>query len=79
MRVNSAKIQSEAARTPVLGGEIGVEAGERAAVVERDQLGDVGVDVVGGDLLERGGDGGVGGARGDGLLGGGGEGGSEDS
>ena len=51
------------------GGKVGVHAGEGAAVFEADELGDDGFDVVGGDLLERGGDGGVGWGGGDGLAG----------
>ncbi len=52
------------------GGKVGVHAGEGAAVVEGDELGDDGLDACGGDLLEGGGDGGIGGGRGDGFAGG---------
>jgi hypothetical protein len=50
------------------GGKVGVHAGEGAAIFEGDELGDDGLDVVRGDLLERGGDGGIGGCDGDGLA-----------
>jgi hypothetical protein len=50
------------------GGEVGFHAGEGAAVFEADELGDDGFDVVGRDLLERAGDGGVGWCCGDGLA-----------
>ena len=53
-----------------VGGEVGVHAGEGAAVVEGDEFGDGGFDVVGGDLREGGGDGGVGWSGGDGAAGG---------
>jgi hypothetical protein len=53
-----------------VGGEVGVHAGEGAAVVEGDEFGDGGFDVVGGDLGEGGGDGGVGWGGGDGAAGG---------
>ena len=52
------------------GRKIGVHAGEGAAVVEADEFGDDGFDVIGRDLLEGAGDGGIGGSRGDGLAGG---------
>ena len=55
---------------PCVGGEIGVHAGEGAAVVEGDEFGDGGFDVVGRDLSECSGDGGVGWCGGDGEAGG---------
>ena len=60
------------------GGKIGVEAGEGAAIREGDKLGDVSVDAVGGDLLQCGGDRGIGWSGDERLLGGGGEGGEEE-
>ena len=45
--------------------EVGVHAGEGAAIVEADEFGDDGFDVIGRDLLECAGDGGVGGGRSD--------------
>ena len=64
------EIESEAAMAPVLAGGR-CQAGEGAAVVESDQLGDGGLDAIGGDVAEGIGDAEVGRGGRDGLLGGG--------
>ena len=52
---------------PVPAGKVGLHAGEGAAIVEGDEFGDDGLNVLGGDLLERADDGGICGCGVDGL------------